>query len=54
MVFIDGFKVGKVTGIINKDVLAQFYIEWHDKLKRCLPRKIMKFINLCILKKEGG
>ena len=46
-------KFGSVPGMKNKEALAYFYINLHNELKSYLPRKVLKFIILCILKKEG-
>ena len=51
--FTGRIKVGSVPGMINKEVLAQLYVNLHNQLKNCLSRKIWKFISLCISKKES-
>ena len=44
-----------VAGCNNfSNVFYNLYIKLHNQLKICLSRKKLKFINLCILKKEGG
>ena len=45
------------SGIYNKEVFPNLYINLHNQLKNCLSRKTWKnycSVYLCILKKEGG
>ena len=53
MVFIGRFKVEIIPEVINKEVFAQFIYKPAQSTGNCLPRKVSKFVTLCVLKERG-
>ena len=52
MFFIGILKVGDVPRMRIKEALALFIYKLYSELKTYLPRKILKIITVCILKKR--